>query len=105
VPQMSLPKLSSLSTLSFSVTFDDRGNACTKLLCLSCSNHVTDGLDAVVQVIPNVRLACGRCMSNLDDRAQVVGLADFLIALVRNAGLGGLLRADVDAELLPVLTE
>jgi hypothetical protein len=50
-------------------------------------------------------VVCGGCVANLDDRAQVVGLADFLVTLIRNAGLGSLLRADVDDELLPVLTE
>jgi hypothetical protein len=53
-------------------------------------------------VTPSVRLVCGRCVSNLGDAASVVPLADFLVALMRNAGLGDLLRPDVDDELIPV---
>jgi hypothetical protein len=87
--------------LPYRVTFDAEDNVCPRLSCSWCDNLVTDGPEAAVQVTPSVRLVCGRCVSNLDDAASVVPLADFLVALVRNASLGDLLRPDVDDELIP----
>ena len=103
MPRKSLGALWCSPALPYFVAFDRAGNARPRLLCSWCGRNIGDGPDAAVQVLPSVRVVCGRCISNLDDRAQVVGLADFFVAFVRNAGLGNLLRADVDDELIPVL--
>lgn len=103
MPRRSLRSLWCSPALTYSVTFDAEGNACPRLLCGSCARIITNGASAALQVQPFIRLVCGECIENLDPDAELSPLADFLVTVTRNTGLGDLLRADVDEDLIPVV--